>query len=73
MRDFLVLYLVGKRDNVLSATKAERSYVPISVFNVFLDWLFVGPLKMGGKGAAWATTIAQVVLGAWEGVRGLEG
>lgn len=29
--------------------------------NIFLDWLFVGPLKMGVNGGARATVIAQIV------------
>lgn len=60
---------IGAKD----ADSPLRAIAVVSIFNVFLDWLLVGPLKLGGKGAAWATTIAQVVLGAWEGVRGLEG
>ncbi|MCP4336663.1 MAG: hypothetical protein GY679_02300 [Mycoplasma sp.] len=30
-------------------------------FNLFMDWLFMGPLKMGIEGAALATAIADVI------------
>jgi len=33
----------------------------VSCFNIFLDWLFVGPWGKGVAGAAWATTIAQTL------------
>ena len=32
-----------------------------SAVNIGLDWLFVGPLRMGTDGGAWATVTAQVV------------
>jgi hypothetical protein len=32
----------------------------VAIFNIFLDWLFVGPLQQGVAGAAIATAIAQV-------------
>lgn len=38
------------------------------VVNIILDYVLVGPLKMGAAGAAWATIIAQAVsliLAAW--------
>ena len=38
------------------------------VGNIILDYVLVGPLKMGAAGAAWATIIAQAVsliLAAW--------
>ena len=35
-----------------------------SAVNIGLDWLFVGPLKLGTSGGAYATVIAQVVSAA---------
>lgn len=37
--------------------------VAAGVINMILDWLFVGIFKWGLEGAAWATTIGQVVGG----------
>jgi len=31
------------------------------VINIFLDWLFIGPMERGAAGAAWGTVIAQAV------------
>ena len=46
---------IGAKD----ADSPLRAIAVVSVFNIFLDWLFVGPFKRGVAGAAWATTIAQ--------------
>lgn len=46
---------IGAKD----ADSPLRAIAVVSIFNVFLDWLFVGPFKKGVAGAAWATTIAQ--------------
>eukprot|EP00290_Baffinella_frigidus_P034088 CAMPEP_0180332300 /NCGR_PEP_ID=MMETSP0988-20121125/42446_1 /TAXON_ID=697907 /ORGANISM="non described non described, Strain CCMP2293" /LENGTH=602 /DNA_ID=CAMNT_0022319911 /DNA_START=154 /DNA_END=1961 /DNA_ORIENTATION=- len=48
---------IGAKDSV-SPMKAVGL---VAVFNIFLDWLFVGPLKKGVAGAAFATAIAQIV------------
>jgi Na+-driven multidrug efflux pump len=47
---------IGAKD----ADSPLRAIAIVSVFNIFLDWLFVGPWKLGVAGAAWATAIAQV-------------
>ncbi|KAJ1475995.1 hypothetical protein T484DRAFT_1826395 [Baffinella frigidus] len=47
---------IGAKDSV-SPMKAVGL---VAVFNIFLDWLFVGPLKKGVAGAAFATAIAQL-------------
>lgn len=43
-----------------------------SILNIFLDILFIIPMKMGVSGAAWATIISQLVsaaLSLWMGLR----
>lgn len=46
---------IGAKD----ADSPLRAIGIVSCFNIFLDWLFVGPWGKGVSGAAWATTIAQ--------------
>lgn len=36
-----------------------------TVLNIVLDPLFIGPLGLGIKGAAWATVLSQLVMAAW--------
>ncbi len=37
------------------------SEVTAACVNIFLDWVFIYPLGMGVKGAAWATVISQIL------------
>lgn len=46
-----------------------------SVLNIFLDIVFILPMKMGVSGAAWATIISQLVsaaLSLWVGLRNFQ-
>ena len=72
-RNYAVLCFAGvpfiTAYNVLSAifrglgdTKRPMVFVAIAgVINIFLDWLLIGPLAMGARGAAAATVAAQGV------------
>ena len=46
---------IGAKD----ADSPMRAIFVVTLFNVFLDWLFIGPFGWGVEGAAWATIIAQ--------------
>lgn len=57
----LNINLMGFCRNDGSSTRVAAATATATVLNIFLDWLFVFPLKMGLMGAAVATGISQVV------------
>ena len=71
--DYLHIILIGMFFMTFSFTlssliRAEgNAKVPMigmvvsAALNIPLDWIFIGPLDWGVKGAAWATVISQVV------------
>ncbi|XCP84591.1 MATE family efflux transporter [Roseburia hominis] len=72
-RDYLLICFVGvpfiTAYNVISSifrglgdSKSPMYFVAIAgIINVVLDFLFIGPMKMGAAGAAYATVIAQAL------------
>ncbi len=71
--DYLYIILIGMffmtfSFSLSSLIRAEgNAKVPMigmvlsALLNIVLDWIFIGPLEGGVKGAAWATVISQLI------------